>query len=838
MSLATCLARLRDEGIIDPERAARFEREYARLHAAHGKALGATAAIDVASRDTLDALEWQLLNQKRQAALDVANKLGLLEQLTAHIEQGGKPGQFAIQLLEHHEAVGGFASVENTRGALWNLSWSRIPGFLDRYRRDLLGRIPHGDEMVEIVRALKGEGTSNVFAKQMAEAIGETFEWLRVQYNALGGNIARLEGWGLPQSHDALAVAQAGFEAWKAFIRPLLDPARMIDNTTGKAFASGEALDEALEAAWRNISSEGLDGRVPGSFAGDGKIANRRSDHRFLVFRDADAWLAYNERFGSGDAFNSIIGHIDGMTRDLAAMRVLGPNPEATVRWMRDLLNQQALPGKAGGKGAALDGKARKGAGEMERMWRYYSGELTAIAPENRSTARFFQGVRNWNIMAKLGRAALSAIPTDPVFRAYTAAFNGLPVVRTLFDGLRTMNPADPAHREAAAHAGLVFHEMAVRAERLHREGQGINLVELTRRGADGLLRTTLLTPHTVGAKQALGLGFMKDWAEHAGTAFEQLGKGQRLALERYGIGAAEWDRLRSVAVDDHDGVKLLRPGDLARRGGEGDLDAAIKFFALIDSETRFGTPGEQLRAQTMLALGGRGSAFERGTVMGELAHSATQFKTYSVIATTTHIMRMLYGRGALSRAQYAATLPIFLTIMGTVAFALRELAYGRDLPDPEDPQTWARGFATAGGAGFLGDIGASAIAGQRGTTGAVASFITGPTIGGVIDPAINLTLGNLGEAARGEDTRLSSELFRQARMQIPGNNAWYAKLAADRMVLDRLQEIADPNHARSWRRQRSYARQQGTDFWWAPGEPLPGRAPEFSNATEEGPAR
>lgn len=834
MSFLACLAGLREKGAIDPERAGRYRAEYERLERSYRKTMGKAAAEEAASRDVMDALDFDALQQRRQAALQVRTQQGLLQGLESHVGGGGKAGQYAIAVMEHHEAVRGVEAVENVRGALWNMAWTRMSGFLDRYRRDLLGRVGNGAEMRELVRALRGEATDNASARELAAAVGDTLEWLRRMFNQHGGVIPKLENWGLPQNHDPLAIAEAGLENWRASLRDLLSPAEMIDGTTGKPFADQEALDEALEAVFRNITSEGMDGAVPGAFRGGGKLANRRADHRFLVFKDADAWLAYNNRFGLGDPFSAIVGHIDSMTRDIAAMRVLGPNPDHTIRWLDDVLHQQSLPGTGGGKAGQLDGKARKGARTMDRMWRYYSGELTAVAPENRKTARFFMGLRNWNVLSKLGRAALSAIPTDPVFKSFTAKFNGLPLARSLGDYIGSFNPANPAHRQAAWDAGLVFHEMTQRSAKLWSETRGLDVVELTRRGADTLLRTTWLTPHTVASKQSLGLSFMRDWAEHAETSFDDLARPKRLALERYGIDSQDWDRLRSIEAEDQNGIRLLRPGDLARRGDDGDLDAAVRFFSLIDSETRFDTPGEMLRAQTALALGGRGSALERGTIIGELAHSVTQFKTYSVIMVMTHMQRMLYGQGGMSRASYAMMLPIFLTFGGFVALSLRMIALGQDPPDATEPENWARAFVTAGGGGYVGDIVAQGVAGQRGTTGAVAGFVTGPTIGSIVDPAIDVTLGNVGQAARGEEMKLSSELLREGRKNVPFGNAWWGQLAVNRMLLDEMQRLADPDAKKRWRRMEREAREQGTAYWWAPGDPLPERAPDWGNATGE----
>src|SRR5690606_33069659 len=104
---------------------------------------------------------------------------------------------------------------------------------------------------------------------------------------------------------------------------------------------------------------------------GKGKmLANRRAEHRFLHFADADAWLAYNGRFGAGSPFDAMMGHVDAMSRDIAAMEILGPNPEATVKWLGDSLIASAQRGDAD---ARTIGRAEAGAKQVRRLWDEYS---------------------------------------------------------------------------------------------------------------------------------------------------------------------------------------------------------------------------------------------------------------------------------------------------------------------------------------------------------------------------------------------------------------------------------------------------------------------------------
>lgn len=831
MSLDVCLARLEAEGTIDAERAARFRSEYERLNAAYGKTMGKAEAAAQATADAMDALEHQAAIDRRQKLLQIDTQRRVLTGLGEHIERGGKAGQYALALMDHHEAVPGVANVDNRRTAIWNLAWSKMDRFIERYKRNLVGQVSNKAELENVARALRGEAVSDANAQMLAKSVGDTFEWLRLQFNRAGGNIPKLKNWGMPQSHDAVTIAKAGLAEWKAFIRPLIDPSEMIDNATGKAFASEEAIDEALDAVWRNISSEGMDGQVPGSFTGNAKVANRRTDHRFLVFKDSDAWLAYNQRFGTGDLFDAITGHIDSMSRDIAAMQVLGPNPALTVRWLGDVLKQDALPTMANGVAPKLEADAARGADKLGLMYRMYTGELTMPPPNRRTLARFFSGVRAWNTATKLGRAFVSAVFTDPVWTAMNAKFNGLSVTKALATYVRTFNPADASHRAAAAHAGLIFQEMTQRAERMMRDGHRMrfNLHEFSRRAADATLRATFLTPHTVAMKQAAGLSFMKEWAELAGKGWAELGDGHRMAFDRYGIDAADWDLLRSTAIESGDGISVLRPGDLARRE---DLDpdmalqASMKFFEMIDAESRFFVPGDSLRARTEIATLGGGVELKRGTVAGELVHSASQFKTFGVIAMMNLWQRSLYGRGAMNGASYAMTMPIFLMLGGIAAEQMLQIMDGKD-PLPTDEKLAARGMLRGGGLGLLGDFLGTGIQNDRGNT--LLGFASGPTASTFVDPTLNLTLGNAGELARGEETNVGRELVRAFKANLPGGNAWYAKLALNRMLLDELDAIADPDYRDAWRRMERRAEDQGTEFWWAPGDGGPERAPQMT---------
>ncbi|MEJ0043172.1 MAG: hypothetical protein WDM81_13590 [Rhizomicrobium sp.] len=141
--------------------------------------------------------------------------------------------------------------------------------------------------------------------------------------NAAGGAIGKIKDWGLPQSHDSLKVRQAPRGEWVGYVADRLDRERMVDRDTGMRM-SDDTLRKVLGEIHATISEEGWNKRTPEGRALGSAIAGRHSDSRFLIFKNADAWLEYAGRFGEADPFNTMLGHVDGMARDVAAMELFG----------------------------------------------------------------------------------------------------------------------------------------------------------------------------------------------------------------------------------------------------------------------------------------------------------------------------------------------------------------------------------------------------------------------------------------------------------------------------------------------------------------------------------
>ena len=98
-----------------------------------------------------------------------------------------------------------------------------------------------------------------------------------------------------------------------------------------------------------------------------------------------------------------------------------------------------------------------------------------------------------------------------------------------------------------------------------------------------------------------------------------------------------------------------------------------------------------------------------------------------------------------------------------------------------------------------------------------------------MLNDFLNLTIGNVQDLATGEDTNFGREAVTFAQRYTPGSSAWYGRLALERLVWDNLKKMVDTKADASFRR---FARARRREFdqkqWWAPGENLPDRAPEY----------
>lgn len=850
MSLANCIQNAIDEGEIDEARAARLREILDEERAAPGPASEAERrAFARFERETLEASRRSRL--AAQAAARVREAV-LARRAPTPSGDGvqADPASAVTALVEDLAPQAGRSSVWSRYRETLGQAHRRMTDVLLTFERDALSSTRNRATLQNLGREAFGQNTGDASARELNAAWQEAAEYLRVRRNAAGGDTARLDRWGLPQSWDQVRVGRASYEAFRALVEPELDRARMIDFATG-APLSDARFEALMREAYDNIRTSGWSSREPRQGGGGASLARQRSEARFFIFKDYDAWARVADEFGNRDPFSAMMEHVDRMAREIGAMEVLGPNPRAMLRYAAQIADKEAAEGRATARtlfdrltpGNAPDGaqsRVASAARAAEDMYNIHIG--SANNPVDGKLARTVGSATNLIVSNTLGSAFLSAI-SDPVFKYMARAFNGMAddpitgVLKAFAGTARQMRPGSTADKRLAVQAGLVADGAAQVMQGQARYTGEFVAHAWSRRVADINLRWSLLSPWTQAGKWAFGMETM-GWFGRAideGRAWRDLPDEFRAMLGRHGIEPADWRTLSQAEVFDHNGALMLRPEEIEAV----DADLARRYIEAIQIETAFAVPSATYRGQS--ALGN----FQPGTFAGVISNSWRTFKSFPVTVLmlnmaryqTRFLARVEAGqsgaRAMVSGAEFAALTMLMLTGAGALSMQAKEISKGRDPRAMTGSEFWMASFLQGGGAGILGDFLFSDL---NRFGGGLGSTVAGPQIDRAAGLA-DLTLGNAAQAIQGEETHFGREAVAFGSQQVPGSSIWYLRLAYERAIVDQVRMLVDPEAEIAFARQEArFQREFGQDYWWRPGETAPERAPDLGNAIGEAP--
>lgn len=819
MSLGTCLTDLHARGVISDARMEKLRPVYDELVRQYEGRYGREAAEAMATEKAVALAETDLMHRKRQMLLQ-AKKQG---EWLAAMRQGAGDGP-----LRRRQAEDFVVDMDNHRRAIKNQAHQMVGALLEKHRRTLTGHVRAAEDLGDTLAELFGRDTGNVNAREIADAWRQTGEWLRSRFNAAGGRIAKSESWHLPQAHDMRAVRDAGFPAWRDFLLPLLDRAKMIDRDTAEPFTDAK-LETVLLDTWNAIATDGWSRNDPGGVMG-GAMANRRADARFLHFAGPEQWSAYSERFGGGGtAFDAMLSHIEGMSRDIAAMERMGPNPSATLRWQQDWMRKSTEMALQTGKaGKRATDQAEMAAGGLQRLFDEYTGANNR--PENRRLALGFSIFRTQQVAAKLGGAALS-IGGDYGTMVHTAKFNGLPASKVMGRYVSMLNPANVADRAQAARHVLMADQWAEGHSGMWRTtGEEIGH-EAMRRLANGVLRASGLVAHTDIARQAFAMETVAHMTHMRGRSFGQLDPQFRALLQRYDIGETQWDRLRALQPDSYKGTDWLYP-EVAAKAGESKL--ADDYMRMLVTEADYAVPVPDLRTRTAI-----NSIAPKGRLLGEIVRSGFLFKGFPLTILNMHGRRMMdQGMGAKGAAmlanafvwRYGLSLLGLTTLGGALSLQVKEIAKGRDPMPMGTAKFWGAALAQGGGLGIIGDF---LYAMEDRFGGGLARAAGGPGLQ-TLDNTVGAVSRNFTAMVDGDpetETSVKKDTARLILSETPGLSLWYARLAVERMFGDLVTEWAYGEDVDAhYRKLERYAEDRGTAYWAPPGGGGL-RAPRLDNA-------
>lgn len=774
-------------------------------------------------------LDEQSARKKALAALAETKRDDIKQYVETFRDQNNKPNVFeaVMNLLENFGGGAGVSSIRNRSRAIAGLAEAQMADALSAFRRSgLTGRRFNKPMLENVVRESLGESTGSPEAKAMAGAIQDAIETLRQRYNEVGGNIGKIEGGYLPQYHNPSAVLTAGLKGWMEYIKPKLDLARMRDPLTDGPL-SPQRLDEVLKTSYEHIVTGGWSDREPQARAiGIGAaLANQRQEHRFLHFKSADDWLAYNADFGRGqDPMAIIAHHINGMSKDIAAMEVLGPNPNATIEWLKQVISSEEAK-KTLGKDSLFTTKiynAKTANHRIDSLYSYVRGRETL----SKGVATFFGNVRNVLSSAQLGGTGILAASTDPFIDASARYLSGLPVSKALYGIAYTFSKAT---REEAIRAGMGLDDF------LHVAGDEARFSgvpggsEATRWLADRVVNLNGLNALTQSRRHLFGLDFMGFVADSADKKFADLKPYLRRTFEDYGLKEKDWDKLRAVEAfkPSPDSAGILRAADVAKS----DRKLAERYLEMIEGQLERANPTGTGRSRSAFV-----GTQPKGSIWAELVESGLQYKSFGLSFTTLQwdALRRELATNPKAGAAYGASLAFVLTMGGALAIQLKNIVAGRDMQPMDNSNQgykfWLSAMQYGGGFGVMGDF----LFSDATRFGKLASVVGGPT-GGLISDAIQGptgVVGNVQKGLTGQKTHVARDLVNFAGRYTPLLSSLpYTRMPYRRMFLDQLQYLTDPDAHKNWREQQNRMRRETNQgYFWRPGEMTPERSPVFLN--------
>lgn len=789
----------------------------------------------------------KLTEASKQVALDIQEQLKRKHKIAANdiLTQSKNFAKLDHPKLSASEVVDRMVAAHGDMSGIQSIS-SKADGIASIYHGELvdfytnikggLGVFTDQELVQKIVRERFGENTGDALAKKISDKMGDVFETMRDRFNRNGGDIGKLDNWGLPQTHSLEKMLKAGKEAWVNKAESLIDTRQYVHENGD--YYSQQEIRSLLEDTYDTLSMDGANKTEIGRQAtggGTSKVTNRHGESRVLHFKDAESWLEYQSEFGGMQFVDLVNAHIKGLSKDIALVENLGSNPETAFKILKDAADKKDREAKR------ITTKDNPVLNRAQVMFDEFSG---GNSPQSQVLANLGTSYRSMNIFSMLGGTTITSI-TDQATIAKTASMHNV-AYRKAFGGLlEQLNPVNKADRELAHSLGLATEEMLGSIARWSDDGltsthgMTAKLARISSGIATQVMRASFLNALTAASK----VGFTKLLMEKYGRlsrskAWNDLDVQDRELLSNTGLDERAWQVFQlAEPVVDREGNQLMSARSIYEIPDEKLTDfgdpkqvkdqVASQLQAHLLDEQGMAVIEAGLREKTLINVGAR------GTITGEIFRGIVQFKSFSAAFLMRHGSRTMAQEGFKGKAAYAIPLFVMTTLLGGLVVQLKELLNGNDpqtMWDSDDPKKassfFVRSAVQGGGLSFLGDI---LVAGTDTSGRDANSFVAGP-LGGDFESLLSLTVGNLTQYNEGKDTNFGNEAFKFVKGKIPAQNLWYTKAAINRMVFDEMQDTIAPGYRE--KALRKAERQQDRERFW--GDDVNDiRAPDFERVVQ-----
>lgn len=807
-------------------------RNLARKDINNWRNLSDAEKLTEASKQVAIDIQEQLKRKHKIAAQDILKQ----SQNLAALDHGKLSSMEVIdRMVAAHGDMSGIQSIDSKARGIASIYRGELVDFYTNIKGGL-GIFTDQELVQKIVRERFGENTGDALAKKISDKMGDVFETMRDRFNRNGGDIGKLDNWGLPQTHNLEKIAKAGKEAWVNKAESLIDTRQYVHENGD--YYSQQEIRSLLEYTYDTLSSDGANKIEVGRQAtggGTSKVTNRHGESRILHFKDAESWLEYQSEFGGMQFVDLVEAHINGLSKDIAMVENLGSNPKTALKILMD-----AAAKKDWEKGIDNNATTRSRK-RAQIMFDEFNG---GNSPQSQVLANLGLAYRSMNVASMLGGTTIASL-ADQATIAKNASVHNVSY-RKAFGGLiEQLNPANKADRELAHSLGLATEEMLGSIARWSDDGltstygKSEKLARISSGVATQVMRVSFLNALTSASK----VGFTKLLMEKYGRlsrskAWNDLDVQDRDLLSNTGLDERAWQVFQlAEPVVDRKGNQLMSARSIYEIPDEKLTDfgdpkqvkdqVASQLQAHLLDEQGMAVIEAGLRERTWMTVGAK------GTITGEVFKGLMQFKSFSASFLMRQGSRTMAQEGLKGKAAYAIPLMVSMTLLGGLVVQLREILNGNDpqtIYDSNDPKKatsfFMRSLVAGGGLPVLGDI---LVAGTDTSGRDANSFVSGP-LGSDFTALLGLTVGNLTQYNEGKDTNFGNEAFKFVKGKIPAQNLWYTKAAINRMFFDEIQDTIAPGYRE--KALRKAERQQDRERYW--GDDVTDiRAPDFEKVIE-----
>lgn len=788
-------------------------RNLARNDPASWRLLSESERLQRAGQMAAAELQREADLKQRRVALTIAAR----QRLDEHINnfQGSKLEALNRTIAFSADGKSNFMSVETRSKATFNYALSQLQEAFEAVDPRFFKLLEDKNGVRDLVYEIMGSNTNNLKAKKGAEAWRNVTQLIRNRFNDAGGDIGFLEGWGLPQLHSRERVAKVTSDKWVSDVIGKIDRNQYVKEDG--SLMNDVEINNFLSAAYETIATGGLNKINDNPIGVSGMRANRGNASRQIHFKDAESYLEYQKLYGEKSLWDTMVGHLDSISKDVALVETYGPNPDHVFN---SLLNEVAsIDAKNNpSKSPLTDIKLNS----TRNLYNFIAGKTEPVA--NPRIARYADNLRNLLISSRLGSALLSSF-SDLGTLYLTSKVNNLPSAQLLKNQLAAMNPANKDELRLARRAGLSMETLLGSINRWATDNMGPSFA---RWSANAVMRASGLSAWSDAHKRAFGvtmMGSIGSLTKHH-ESIKVLDGNDFKILKSKGITETDWTIWRLAEQEDwgNGNNTMLTPESIMHIQNERliqfgnpervKFEAARKLLGAVTEEVDMAviSPGARERMIT-------GAGMRRGEIGGELYRSVFLFKSFPISVVMRHWNRASGMNSAGGRVAYLAAFLASTTILGALSMQINDFTSGknpRDMAGDDWYKFWLNATLKGGGLGLYGDFLFSDH--TKYGQGAVASML-GPVIG-IVDDIVSLIQGVPLNAVEGKPKQTGGDLIKFGKGLIPGQNLWYTKATLDHMIFNRLQEYFSPGYLR--RMEKRSKKEFNQTYWWRPQDMTP----------------